>query len=387
MAAAAAAVAVARMLLVLALVAASTAGFQASPPSSTSPLLSSFHTWSDQLNRITTTTITTRNTAPSISRLPLFLRFATTGDHNGNAMDDDADYYHQTHNSMTSTMMTPPESRNSRTSSSSSSSSYSSSSISHESKDRNYRSNNQRPPRWQPQRSTTPPNQTTTGADALATEMENASRRTITDNFYALQTHPSSTHSSSSFQQIQNDEDSDINDPHVMEFANYIFALQAKMESELEKSTTSTTPTTSIYDTSISDASSISEVPMSEMPQPQQYQMQQMNEEKKREGTVPITAADDIMGDAFLKMLSNEVRYKQLINQSPYSLADVEFSVLIQRFLDNIEDGMQKKNGKFAGMSKLKRISMPRENRKTIVVVSVCMRVCEREIESISIAG
>ncbi len=408
---------IAMMLLILASVAAtttktaSTASLQASP---SSPSLSSFvffNPWSDRRRRLSpssrhqydqsniiTSTSTTRNSAPSLevkettpprSRLPLF-RFATTSNHNGNAMDD-SDYHHA-RNSMTSPTMTPPISPNSKTISSNDSSS---SSIRHESTDRNCRDYNQRPPRWQPQKSTSPPDRTgTTGADALATEMENASRRTIIDNYYALQKHQSPSSSSSSFQQTQqqqqqqqqqhseingncyyqdNDDGDNDNDPHVMEFANYLFALQAKMESELEKSTSTTTTTTTItYDTSMSDASSISAVTMREM-------QQQMEEKEKREDTVPITAEDDIMGDSFLKMLSNEVRYKQLINQSPYSLADVEFSVLIQRFLDNIEDGMQKKNGKFAGMSKLKQISMPRENRKTIVVVSVCMRERERD--------
>ena len=52
-----------------------------------------------------------------------------------------------------------------------------------------------------------------------------------------------------------------------------------------------------------------------------------------------------------------------------YALTDIEWEVLIQRFLDNLEDGTQKNNGKFKGQDKLKREVMPKEERKTVVVL------------------
>ena len=74
--------------------------------------------------------------------------------------------------------------------------------------------------------------------------------------------------------------------------------------------------------------------------------------------------------DRFLQMVSSEVQYKKLLNQSPYALTDIEWRILVQRTLDNLEDGTQKNNGKFKGQSKLRRESMPKEERKTVVVVS-----------------
>jgi len=75
------------------------------------------------------------------------------------------------------------------------------------------------------------------------------------------------------------------------------------------------------------------------------------------------------MEEKFLLMVSNEVEYKKFLNQSPYSVTDIAWPVLIQRFLDNIEDGTQKNNGKFKGQSKLKGRGMPKEERKTVVVL------------------
>ena len=73
--------------------------------------------------------------------------------------------------------------------------------------------------------------------------------------------------------------------------------------------------------------------------------------------------------EQFLRMVSNEVEYKQLLGQSPYALTDIKFPVLLQRFLDNIEDSSQKNNGKFKGQSKLKGRDQPRDERKTVVVL------------------
>ena len=278
-----------------------------------------------------------------------------------------------------------------------------------------HRNNNQRPPRWQPQRTSLPPpnsrpststsyQYSSSGADRFAAEMENASRRTIADNnnnnnnnnnaqtktsllsfrqsnehqqpqYHSGSTSNNNINNSDDYYYYQDNHEND-DDPHVMEFANYLFALQAEMESEIAKDKVATTETT-INDNKFisSDAQSTMTIISTDTMHPQKHHKDK-EEEENDTTSIPITADDSRMGDEFLKMLSNEVRYKQLINQSPYSLADVEYSVLLQRFLDNIEDGLQKKNGKFAGMSKLKRMSMPRENRKTVVVVSV---VCNDE--------
>ena len=71
----------------------------------------------------------------------------------------------------------------------------------------------------------------------------------------------------------------------------------------------------------------------------------------------------------FLRMVSNEVNYKKFLGQSPYALTDIKFPVLLQRFLDNLEDGTQKNNGKFKGQNKVKKKDQPREERKTVVVL------------------
>lgn len=85
---------------------------------------------------------------------------------------------------------------------------------------------------------------------------------------------------------------------------------------------------------------------------------------------IPIDAVtNQDIEENFLRMVSNEVEYKKFLGQSPYALTDIRFEVLLQRFLDNIEDGTQKNNGKFKGQSKWKGEDQPREERKTVVVL------------------
>jgi hypothetical protein len=82
------------------------------------------------------------------------------------------------------------------------------------------------------------------------------------------------------------------------------------------------------------------------------------------------SSAEEAEDYRFLRMVSTEVSYKKfLMNQSPYSVTDIEWRVLVQRFLDNVEDSTQKRNGKFKGESKLRGMGSPREDRKTIVVL------------------
>ena len=73
--------------------------------------------------------------------------------------------------------------------------------------------------------------------------------------------------------------------------------------------------------------------------------------------------------DEMLAMISNEVAYSKFRGRNPNSLLDLEFDVLRQRVLDNIEDATQKNNGKSKGKSYLSMKDVPREERKTVVVL------------------
>ena len=96
----------------------------------------------------------------------------------------------------------------------------------------------------------------------------------------------------------------------------------------------------------------------------------------------PLPSAEDAEDpeDRFLRMLSTEVGYKQLLNQSPYAVTDIEWSVLVQRLLDNLEDDTQRSNGKFEGRAVLRRRSTPKEGRRTVAVLGVRARR-ERSVE------
>lgn len=73
--------------------------------------------------------------------------------------------------------------------------------------------------------------------------------------------------------------------------------------------------------------------------------------------------------ESFLRAVSNEVNYKKFLNQSPYSLTDINVPLIIQRFLDNIEDDQQKRNGKLKGLNKRLKRDRPLDQRKTVVVL------------------
>jgi len=90
-------------------------------------------------------------------------------------------------------------------------------------------------------------------------------------------------------------------------------------------------------------------------------------ESLKPEPIDAVTSQD--IEEQFLRMVSNEVEYKKFLGQSPYALTDIKFPVLLQRFMDTIEDTSQKNNGKFKGQSKLQGREQPREERKTVVVL------------------
>jgi hypothetical protein len=65
------------------------------------------------------------------------------------------------------------------------------------------------------------------------------------------------------------------------------------------------------------------------------------------------------LADRYLKMLSTEVQVKMLTGENPYALTDIPLQVMIQRFLDNVEDSVQKNNGKVKGQSKLRGKDAP----------------------------
>ena len=87
--------------------------------------------------------------------------------------------------------------------------------------------------------------------------------------------------------------------------------------------------------------------------------------------TIPITedSDDQYDEDRFLKMVSSEISVKQLIGQNPYAINDLPVDVMVGRFLDVVEDTVQKKNGKFRGEAKLKGKSSPSPNRPTVVIL------------------
>lgn len=100
--------------------------------------------------------------------------------------------------------------------------------------------------------------------------------------------------------------------------------------------------------------------------QPTASVQQGVNDDTHTSTTSTIIDNDE---DRYLKLVSTEISYKKLMNQSPYSLTDIEWDVLIQRFLDNLEDMTQKQNGKFSGKSMLQGKLQPRDNRKTVIVL------------------
>lgn len=183
------------------------------------------------------------------------------------------------------------------------------------------------------------------GADAYAEQMNVNSRK----SFVAEQQEES--HSTAS---------GDVEDPYEMEFTNYLLALQDQLDANNgeEASNEAANPST-----------------MEAVSQQQQHQPRQSSP-RPVETTAATTSpepelTEEQLQEKFLQMISNEVEYKKFLNQSPYSLTDIEWSVITQRFLDNLEDGIQKNNGKFKGESKLMRKSMPKEERKTVVIVSL----------------
>lgn len=160
----------------------------------------------------------------------------------------------------------------------------------------------------------------------------------------------------------------EVNDPREMEFANYMFALQRELEA-VEKGEE---PKDRFLDM------------VSNKPLDTRAESEKAATPNVQEGVIEKTAqaepkpsselTEEELEDRFLKMVSNELEYKKLIGESIYAVNDIEWPTLLQRFLDNLEDGTQKNNGKFKGKSRLRGRGSPKEERKTIVVVSSCKR-------------
>mmetsp|Transcript_5149 Transcript_5149/g.10569 ORF Transcript_5149/g.10569 Transcript_5149/m.10569 type:complete len:858 (+) Transcript_5149:139-2712(+) len=158
-------------------------------------------------------------------------------------------------------------------------------------------------------------------------------------------------------------------DPYEAQYLNYLESLRQVMPS--------VSPVGSQQDAMKAQAESLiasstsrqeqQESTQQDHRQPQQQQQDGINAPPSDPLSTELTPAD--MEERFLRMVSNEIQYKKFLKQSPYSITDIRWPVLLQRLLDNIEDSTQKKNGKFRGQDKLKRIDRPREARKTVVVL------------------
>jgi NADH:ubiquinone reductase (H+-translocating) len=98
-------------------------------------------------------------------------------------------------------------------------------------------------------------------------------------------------------------------------------------------------------------------------------QMERHQKEVNRMDAIRQAEQDDKEMQDYLKMLSTEVDYKKLLNQNPYSLTDIDMPVIVERVLDTLEDGTQKRNGKLKGQAKLKGRKEPLENRPTVIVL------------------
>jgi hypothetical protein len=146
--------------------------------------------------------------------------------------------------------------------------------------------------------------------------------------------------------------DSWSSDPYEMQYQQYFQSPKIAPQTAWDQPTAYQLPMNPPMDTS--------QTPTTEMtmnaPTAGMHLEQQQEEEEDR-------------GDEFLRMVSNEVQYKKLIGQNPYALTDIQVSVLVQRFLDNLEDATQKNNGKVKGQSRLKGVKMPKEQRKTVLVL------------------
>ena len=147
----------------------------------------------------------------------------------------------------------------------------------------------------------------------------------------------------------------DVNS-YDLQYQQYLEEMKQQMMSESNEPTVST------------ETGSSSEFTMSS---------NEMTYEPQQQSTDPTTAelvaqqeqhTQDIE-ESFLRTLSNEVNYKKFLNQSPYSLTDINVPLIIQRILDNIEDGQQKRNGKLKGLNKRLKRDRPRDERKTVVVL------------------
>jgi len=209
------------------------------------------------------------------------------------------------------------------------------------------------------------------GADAYAAQMDAASRKSFSEE--QLQKQSSNNHNTA--------DDDDDDDPYEMQFTHYLQALQAEME--YATATAASAPAEGETSTCASGEPSIEgglsreelflDMVSNNVPYKQSAAESSPTSPPPTMEDTTLSAAQQPtqkeLEDQFLHMVSNEVQYKKLLGQSPYSVTDIEFPVLVQRFLDNLEDGTQKNNGKFRGESKMRFKKGPKEERKTVVVL------------------
>jgi len=179
-----------------------------------------------------------------------------------------------------------------------------------------------------------------TGADACAAQMDAMTRKSFVEEQSTTVRNEEPT-VAAAMESSSDDDD----DPCEMEFQNYLLALQREMETASAEANNEANPPSA------------------------QVVSQQPPPPKVETATPAVELTEEEMADKFLKMVSNEVEYKKMLKQSPYSLADIEWSVLLQRSLDNLEDNSQRNDGRFKGQSKRKGQLMPKKERKTVVLV------------------
>ena len=73
--------------------------------------------------------------------------------------------------------------------------------------------------------------------------------------------------------------------------------------------------------------------------------------------------------DRYLQMVATEVDVKKFLGQNPYAWTDIPVRRILQRVLDNLEDSLQKTNGKVKGKSLLRGADIPADDRPTVVVL------------------
>ncbi|KAL7532903.1 hypothetical protein ACHAXR_010309 [Thalassiosira sp. AJA248-18] len=214
-------------------------------------------------------------------------------------------------------------------------------------------------PKWSGQNSYTQQFQQQPDTNNNGMDYSNSYTSSYSTNSYEEQTTGNNQHAfAAAVAAVEEESD----DPYEMQFTNYLLNLQQEMEMAAAAAGEEA------QNSQPMEAAPIMETIMSQQQQPQSSSSMEAVETAAPQPAI-VELTEEEKSDQFLKMVSNEVEYKKFLNQSPYSLSDLEVSVLLQRYLDNLEDSFQKNNGKLKGEAKLKGKSIPKEERKTVVVL------------------